>query len=92
MDEKILKENNDTLAKNASMVGESMCGELLYPGIPCFGFEDRVLIPRNRYEELLRAETKLKIIINNVKYHPDSYKYDNVIKAVLLEDVKENAE
>lgn len=89
MDEKILKKNDD-LAKNASMVGESMCGEI-YPGTACLECEDRVFIPRSRYEELLQAETKLKIIAADMKTEPDAYRYDKVIKAVLREDVKENA-
>ena len=91
MDEKTLKEKNDDLAKNASMVGASMCGEI-YPGTACLEFEDRVFIPRSRYDELLQAETKLKIISANMKTEPDSYKYDKVIKAVLHEDVKKDAE
>ncbi len=91
MDEKILKEKNDDLAKNASMVGELMCGGILLPD-SAIELEDNVFIPRSRYDELLQAETKLKIIIADMNKEPDSYKYDKVIKAVLREDVKENAE
>lgn len=54
--------------------------------------EDRVSIPRSRYDKLLQMETKANIIVGYVKAHHDSYKYDDVIKAVLCEGVKEDAE
>lgn len=88
MDEK--KKTNEMMEQADLKTGEVIFGEL--PPAPLFELEDRVFIPRSRYDELLQAETKLNIIIDNVKDHPDSYKYDNVIKAVLREDVKENAE